>query len=84
MEHINSEGVVEVGEINTRVFREAITEVDFHNATVSGSVNAFGKTLEFSRRQLALAGPYDDTRPIKEMILWLGDRIREVQNGQDY
>lgn len=82
MGQINSEGVVGVGEVNTRVFREALTEPQFDQVKISGKVEAFLSAMEFAKERLALCGPYDDKRSLNEMIVWLGDRIREVQDGK--
>jgi hypothetical protein len=78
-DNINTEGVVGVGEIVTRVFREAQVEDDYHNAWVAGAVRTCEEAALFVQGELAKAGPYDDTRTHLLLLQWLGDRIRTVQ-----
>ena len=78
MASINTEGVSQVGEINSRLMREAVVEPDFSNAWVSGAVQAYTETIAFADRQLAAAGPYDDVRALGQLILWCRDRIAQV------
>jgi hypothetical protein len=78
-EHINTEGIVSVGEITTRVQREAIEEANYHNAYVAGAVTALQNTESWCREQIKMAGPYDDVRHLEYLTIWLTDRIREVQ-----
>jgi hypothetical protein len=80
MGHINTEGIATTGEYETRVMREARVAEDYHNAKVSGAVWALSAMAEFAGAQLQVAGPYDDTRSIKQMLAWANDRIREVQS----
>jgi hypothetical protein len=79
IEHLPTYGVVRVGEITTRVEREAIVADDYHNAQVTGAVDAYTKTDLWVREQIRVALPYDDTRALEFLHIWLGDRIREVQ-----
>jgi len=79
-EHLNTEGLVEVGELGTRLFREALVATDFRNAHIGGAVDAYTATAFFVRGKLEAAGPFDDTRTMRELLIWLGDRIREVQS----
>lgn len=79
MDHINSEGVVGIGEINTRVLREALVELEFENAKVAAKVETLNGVIKFAKEHIDKAGPYDDTRSMSELIVWAGDRIREVQ-----
>jgi len=80
MEHINTEGVAQIGELNTRSLREAQVAEDYRNARVSAAVHAYENTALWVRARLAAAGPYDDTRPMLELLVWLGDKIRETQS----
>lgn len=77
-QHINTDGVVSVGEINTRLMREAITEPDHREAVRSGLSKAYRECAVYAQERIDGAGPYDDTRALKDMVTWLGDRIREV------
>jgi hypothetical protein len=79
MDTINTEGVVEVGEVQTRVLREARVEDDYRNANIAGGVAAYEATARWAQEHLAAAGPFDDTRTLQELLQWLGDRIRIVQ-----
>jgi hypothetical protein len=78
MDQINTEGLVEVGEVTTRVMRDARLEFDFANAQNASRVNAFNEILVWTQEQILQAGPYDDTRHLKYLVVWLGDKIREV------
>jgi hypothetical protein len=80
-ESINTEGVVSVGEINTRLLREAKQAADYHNAEVAGAVRVLNEAAEFLNAQLSAAGPYDDTRTMRMLLVWIGDKIREVQTS---
>jgi hypothetical protein len=74
-----AEGLVRVGEVTTRVMREAIAEPDFREAMKASEVKAYAACAAFATEQVALAGPYDDTRALRVMLTWLSDRVREVQ-----
>lgn len=79
---VETDGVVAVGEVITRVQREALIEPDYHNAWVAGA-NAM--LQEFSRQvqeRYNNAGPYDDIRALADLRLWIADRIREVHRKQ--
>jgi hypothetical protein len=78
-ESLNTEGLTQVGEFDTRVLRTASVDEDYHNAMVAGAVWAFNLMAQFCKAQLEISGPYDDTRPIEIMISWTADKIREVQ-----
>lgn len=80
MDNINTEGVAQIGEINTRALREVQVEDDYRNAQVAGAVRAYERTSIWVRERLSAAGPYDDTRPMMELLVWLGDKIRETQS----
>lgn len=79
-EQINTEGLTQVGEIETRALREIRVAENHHNSLVSGQVKAYQDAAEFVRFLYKSAGPYDDTRPLVTIQTWLGDRIREVQS----
>lgn len=78
--NINTEGIVHVGEINTRAMREAQVAEDYHNAQVSGAVGVLTETALWVAGRIAASGPYDDTRALQELTVWIADRIREVQS----
>lgn len=80
IELVNNEGLVEVGEITTRVMREAIQEPDFIHSYQSGATAALTDTLNWVADRIRVAGPYDDTRALQEMVTWLGDKIRDVNS----
>lgn len=73
------EGLVEVGEITTRVQREAISEPDFREAMKASEVKAYAACAVFATEIVATAGPYDDVRALRTMLTWLSDRVRETQ-----
>jgi hypothetical protein len=75
---VETEGLVQVGEVMTRVMREAITEPDFANARAAAESLAYHRVLAHSIELRALAGPYDDTRALASLESWLKDRIAEV------
>jgi hypothetical protein len=75
---VETEGVTQVGEIITRVMREAITEPDFANARAAAAGRAYHRVLAHSIELRALAGPYDDVRALESLESWLKDRIAEV------
>lgn len=77
---INTNGAVAIGEINTRAMREAMVEVDHKEALITGAVSAYSEVLKWAEELLRRAGPYDDTRAIQELILILGDKIRDVRS----
>lgn len=87
IELVNNEGLAEVGEITTRVMREAIQEPDFTHARQAGATDAYTICLAWVAERLRMAGEYDDTRELQNMVTWLGDKIREVNspktNGSD-
>lgn len=78
-EHLNTEGVVLVGELTSRTLREAQAAEDYHNAGVSGQVLALSSTASWVADRIAAAGPYDDVRALGDLLVWIGDKIREVQ-----
>lgn len=77
---INTEGVTGVGEITSRTMREAVTEVDITSALASGATQAYQHISRWCEERIAAAGPYDDMRALQELILILGDKIREVHS----
>lgn len=80
-ETLPTDGVVGVGEVTTRVMREAITEPDFANARIAGAVDAYQKVILHAGELIRYARPYDDTRALTDLISWSNDRIREVHSG---
>lgn len=74
-----NQGLMGVGEVTTRVMKEALQEPDFQEAMKSSEVKAFRKCEAFAQEQIANAGPYDDVRALRVMLTWLSDRVREVQ-----
>lgn len=83
-EGVDVTGIVAVGEVITRVYREAQVADDFQHAKTAASVSAYQSVLAFAEERIAAAGPYDDLRALQELISWTADRIRETQslNGQ--
>lgn len=79
-EHINTEGVTGVGELNTRVLREAFIQPDFSQAYVAGAVEAYGEAAAWAQERIRMSGQYDDIRPLVELIGFLGDKIRETHS----
>ena len=79
MDHLNTEGVSLVGEIDTRALKEVQVAEDFRNAYQAGQVKSYNETLIWVSEQIRHAGPYDDTRHMEFLVVWLGDKIREVQ-----
>ena len=82
-EHLNTEGVAQVGEIETRAMRETRTEADYHNATVAGAVMVLEATAMFIRGQIQALGRYDDPRQLQTTLVWIADKIREVQQPKE-
>lgn len=80
-ETLPTEGVVEVGEITTRVMREAITEPDFTNIRIAGSTEAYQNVIRYAEEMILVALPYDDTRALTNLISWTNDRIQEIHSG---
>lgn len=80
MESINTEGLTEVGEVTTRVMREAVQEPDFQHAHRAGATAALNEALLWVRDRLREAGPYDDVRALGDMVTWISDKIREVNS----
>lgn len=78
---INTDGVTSIGEINSRAFREAIAEPDFRMARIAGEVRAYENTIRWCEEAIQLAGPYDDTRLVENLIRILGDKIRESHSS---
>ena len=77
-DHIDTTGVMSVGEINTRVQREAQVEADYRNAYVAGWTRAYERMILACEQRLAAARPYDDTRALSEMIVIARDEIKAV------
>lgn len=80
MEGVQSEGVTLVGEVISRTMREAITDPDFTNTRISAAKFAYEETLLRAESIIAAAGPYDDTRAVADMVVWLKDRIRAIHD----
>lgn len=70
----------EIGGLTSRTQREAIVADDYHNAWVSGAAHALGRVNAFAASKVALAGPYDDTRALRDLQTWVADMIREVHD----
>lgn len=77
---LNTEGAVAIGEINTRAMREAIVEPDHREAMATAAANAYADIIGWAQERIDRAGPYDDTRALQELILILGDKIRDVRS----
>lgn len=75
---VETEGLVQVGEVITRVMREAATQPDFDNAMAGAASRAYQQVLAHSMELRAIAGPYDDVRALVALESWLRDRISEV------
>jgi hypothetical protein len=71
-----TEGILQVGEIPVIRRRDRIVFQDHSQAERSGAERAYQETLAHVLEQQAAAGPYDDTRPWSNMIIFLQDRIR--------
>lgn len=80
LETIPTEGLTAVGEITSRTMREARQEPDFLNARAAGASFAYMSCLVWVQDRIRAAGPYDDTRSLTEMVVWLSDRIRETNS----
>lgn len=81
LEHLNTQGLVTAGEIESRAFRETRSAEDYRNAEIAGAVKAYAETSLWCQALIARAGPYDDTRFLQHQLIWLADQIREVQTG---
>lgn len=81
LQHINTEGVQQVGELNTRLFREAMVEIDFDNAQRAARVQILSELELWAEEQLRSAHPYDDTRSLTNLQTWLADKIRAVHSA---
>jgi hypothetical protein len=79
-ESINTEGLLQVGEVTSRVLRDAQVEVDFTNVWIESAAAAYLDCQVFAQERIDAAGPYDDTRALVELVTWLGDKIREVHS----
>lgn len=77
---INTEGITAVGEITSRTLREAVVAHDFSQARAAGAVEAYTNVAGWAQEAIRLAGPYDDTRALVDLIGILGDKIREVHS----
>jgi hypothetical protein len=77
-EGVETDGVVGVGEVITRVYREALVEDDYTQAQITGATRAYETVALFARERIAAAGPYDDMRAMEDLVLWVADRIREA------
>jgi len=78
---VETEGIVTLGEVITRVTREVQVSDDYHNAEVSGAAAAYGKMAFHIQEIINKSGPYDDVRALDEMKAWIADRIREIHSG---
>lgn len=76
----DTNGIQKVGEVTSRTVREAICEPDYQNAYVAGATRAFEQVLQFAGMRIQLAGEFDDTRALRDLEVWLGDRIRDVHS----
>jgi hypothetical protein len=79
MDQLNTEGIARVGEIETRAFKEIRVAENYDNVRIGGQVQAYKEIALWVAAQIEIAGPYDDIRHLKYLIVWLGDKIREVQ-----
>lgn len=83
----NTDGITHIGEVTSRTLREAIVEDDYTQSRIAGAVQMLTEVGEFVQGRIDAAGPYDDVRALRDLKVWLGDRIREVQsnatNGTD-
>lgn len=75
--HINTEGVVQVGELDTRLLREVKVAEDYRNARIAGATGAYTEVSHFAQSVIAGAGPYDDVRALHALLVWVADKIRE-------
>lgn len=80
MDILNTEGVTQVGEVETRAMREARVEEDYTNASIAGAVRALEETAIFTRALIASLGRYDDPRQLQAMLIWIADKIRDIQS----
>lgn len=75
---VDVDGVVKVGEVITRVYREALVADDYAQAGIAGATRAYESVAIFARERIAAAGPFDDMRAMEDLLIWIADRIREV------
>jgi hypothetical protein len=80
---VDVEGVVQTGEVITRVYREALVEDDYLQREIAAAAKAYRNTVEWAEDRLAAAGPYDDVRTLQDLVIWLGDRIAGVHQVED-
>lgn len=80
MESINTIGLEATGEFESRAMRETRTAEDYTNAWVAGAAAALGQVSQFAQNRIAMAGPYDDVRALRDLELWVADKIREVHS----
>lgn len=80
MDHINTIGLATTGEFETRAMRETRTAEDYTNAWIAGAAAALAQVNLFAANRIAMAGPYDDVRALKELEQWVADKIREVHS----
>lgn len=79
LEHLNTEGLAQVGEVETRAMKEARVAEDYNNALIAGKVGAFNETASFIRSVLGSLGRFDDPRGLNTVLVWISDKVREAQ-----
>lgn len=79
-QQINTIGLESTGEFESRAMRETRVAEDYENARIAGAAQAFTEVGLFAKSRIAAAGPYDDTRALQDLEIWLADKIREVHS----
>jgi hypothetical protein len=79
-EPLNTAGLTQVGEVESRTMRESRVEEDYRNAFVAGGVTSLEATASFTRSLIGSLGRYDDPRQLNTLLTWIADRIREIQS----
>lgn len=73
------DGILRIGEVPVVIRRDRVVESDHAQAYRSGAVAALTDVAAYVTRCLAAAGPYDDTRSLLDLQMYLADRIRGTE-----
>ena len=70
------DGIIAVGAVTVIRRRDSMVEENYNEALRAGAVNVLTEAILVAEGLIASAGPYDDTRKIGELIIWMQDKIR--------
>jgi hypothetical protein len=76
-----TDGIEMVGPVTIIRRSDPLVEIHHEQAQRSARTLAFSECAEFTLGLRRMAGPYDDTRSLDQLLTWLTDQIR-VTNSE--